>query len=483
NRLVQIRPCLGFHPQLLSIRPKYMYHFSTIAGRTLRAFSLAGKEFVRWSIRPDRGRLVGLFLVNAFTIIAGWAALVTYRTQAINSLQVAARDEFTSVYTNLGSDKLFERLGALQQVPDVMFRKSPSLSMVNSYAFGQDYDQVYFDRSKRALVNYLRTKPDVLASDPLTQTEFIGILEALAKIGRSGWKEGRRVKQLTKAEALDWIWSSDPEKGSLDWELRNALSKLPLRELNLEDVGFQGASLSTPDFTNCNLDSANFTGARLRAPRFDHCSFVGGNFDKIDTSHAIFTSCEFSSSRFLGASIDGAIFSNCKGLRVSFSAGLLLTNLGAMASDKGQFSGRQMSLDECMFGDTDFSKSHLNGWRVKNSSLSGCDFTETDCSDLLFASSSLTDCAFDEANLQHVHFEDCVLRRCSFKKAIFDRGSFTDVGIYNSNFSGATFRNVVLASFVPSTKETKFAGAIFEQSLNLSESDILKLRSLGAVLR
>jgi uncharacterized protein YjbI with pentapeptide repeats len=437
---------------------------------------------------PSGGRLVGVFIVNLFIIIAGGAALITYRSGALGASQAAARDEFTSVYTNLGSENLFERLGSLQQIPDVMLRRSPQLTGNEWLYTDSEFKQVYFHRAKRALVNYLQTwaqDPTILSkpnSSLMTQSEFDSIVETFSRIGQNGWMYGNpSTNPTSKALALNWVWSLDPRKGSLDDELQQSLAKLPFKALNLEDVGFRKANLDAPDFSGSTLDSTDFSGSQLKTPIFSNSSLIGTTFDDAHLSGARFFESDMSSARFLHANIDGAQIKNCYGSRTSFGCGPRLNNLGSSISSTGTFFARQITATNWSTSDSDFSNAQLSDWRVDASSFSECDFTDSRWSDSALTNCRIISCYFDSSSFHRTHFYACQLRKCSFQNSYLENVAMKNVDISGCDFSGTVFENVTFEAINGLSDEVIFKGAKFRNVTGLTPADIALLKQQGAI--
>ena len=81
---------------------------------------------------------------------------------------------------------------------------------------------------------------------------------------------------------------------------KHIIPRLPITELYLEGVDFEGADLCYADFSGSMLRKANFRGANLYKTVFCYC----------DLSYADFTGANVKFANFAGAKIDGADFTD-----------------------------------------------------------------------------------------------------------------------------------------------------------------------------
>ncbi len=212
------------------------------------------------------------------------------------------------------------------------------------------------------------------------------------------------------------------------------LEQCNFTQANLEGVNLSGAIAARCNFSHAILRSANLVNSNIGA-----C-----NFKYSDLSHANTEDCEYGKSDFSHAILTNLDLSNSLNtLGVCFhKADLSGVMFGEPSFIETDFSGANLS--ECQMISATFQKCNLGDCHGKQVQLQGSNFIESNFSFCRLTKSDLTNCRFlDKSSLNSSHFIDCILADATLRDVTLEHCEFINTTLSGCDFSDSNAQHSV----------------------------------------
>lgn len=214
----------------------------------------------------------------------------------------------------------------------------------------------------------------------------------------------------------------------LDCELSQALLQgAKFEQTKLINCQMAEVNFIESEFSNSQFDGSNLTQCNFISPKFTDCSFVQSNLTQANFVHGEFEQVDFTQSL-----LNAANFVECKGNQVQFVAAEMINS---------RFVGG------CDFSQADFSQANISKSCLRESTLTGCNFShcildESDFSGALLSKSVFTNSVayrtqFMKSHLTNADMTSMNLMEGSLYKAYLVGVDFSYSNLYCVNFMDA----------------------------------------------
>jgi len=259
-------------------------------------------------------------VIGVVTLLGLIVAANGFEESRLGTQRSAAEDSYYQLVSNLGSENVVVRVGAIGQIGGVLIREvpvegQPKLWEGLLYVLGlheHETSKPYHEDVLRVIsALVLAPKSDSEAS----RFETEALLEMLCRIGPEGWyKAESRVRAPVREDCLSWIWRDAPESRRVDLPSYRLFRLSDIRyamfnRYNLKGANFSNAFVERSSFAESNLEGAQFGGADLR----------GVTFSNADLRRVSFNGAVLEDVEFAGADLAGTDFTGARLIRVSFA--------------------------------------------------------------------------------------------------------------------------------------------------------------------
>src|SRR4051794_27595511 len=252
--------------------------------------------------------------LTLFAILSGCVTLLGlivaadgFEESRLDTARNEAESSYYQLVSNLGSENVVVRVGAIGQIESVLTKEvpiegHPRLGEGLLYVLGlheHKTTKLYHESMLRVIsALVLAPKGDSEAS----RFETDSLLKMLCTLGPEGWYNAELRKDVPdRGECLAWIWENAPEGRATE------LPSYPLfRSSYLHSADFGRYDLRRADFSGSLLDKSSFTESDLRGGQFRGADMRDTSFVNADLRGASFVGARIEEAQFAGADLAGA---------------------------------------------------------------------------------------------------------------------------------------------------------------------------------
>ena len=208
---------------------------------------------------------------------------------------------------------------------------------------------------------------------------------------------GSEDKPLTKRDIIDLL-------GTVGDSSKLILSSRNMSRIDLRDFNLQGADLDNADLTNANLRNANLRGANLQGANMESVNLRDADLRRAKLQRAKLQGVDLQGVDLQGANLQGA---NLQGVNLS-SAGLFGTNL--YLADLQGANLAHADLCEAYLRDANLAHADLQSADLRDADLRDADLRDADLRDADLRDADLRDADLRDAQLLQTRLENAKLK-------------------------------------------------------------------------
>jgi pentapeptide repeat protein len=291
-----------------------------------------GKKVPRWEI-------VAGTIVTLLGLIVAANGFEDSRSAATRS---AGEDSFYQLVSNLGSESVVVRVGAIGQIEGVLVRPIPVEGhpqlwegLLYVLGFHEHKTQKPYHEDLLRVISALLLAPK--ADSEASRLETEALLTMLCKIGPEGWYKAEPMLAIpVREECLSWVWKNAP-----DTRLVGVPSYRLFRSSDLYHANLERYNLSRADFSGSFLGKSSFSGSRLQNAQFRKATIRGVSFVNTDLRGSSFVGAELERVEFAGSDLAGADFNGANLVEVGLER---VRNIGlavGLEREASQMSSRK----------------------------------------------------------------------------------------------------------------------------------------------
>lgn len=218
------------------------------------------------------------------------------------------------------------------------------------------------------------------------------------------------------------------------------MSHLYLSNFLLVGTDLSGTDISYSDLSSIDLSKSNFCNTNICCSNLSNAIINDSDFTKANLKKVDLTKCSFSESNLSGSTLKDAIV-NCTKITSSILKSCVFNESTIIDSD---FSNSDLTKSEIKIAkitNSNFAHACLVKASLNYSTITGSDFSDTNCRGAVFLQSELNDVNFNSSNLNDVNFFRSKLIKVKFTRCLLRSVSFHDAEIKFSDFRGSDLQD------------------------------------------